>query len=81
MQKLSCILSINNLRSAYYVYYHLFVKYGIIYWGNTSDSHEVFVMQNKLIRIMMGVGLIHICRDMFKKIGILPVPCVYMCSQ
>jgi hypothetical protein len=54
MRKLSYILSIKNLKSVYYAHCHSLVKYGIIYWGNTSDS-QVFVMQKK-IRIMMGVG-------------------------
>jgi hypothetical protein len=31
MRKLSYVLSINNLKSVYYAYYHSLVKYGIIY--------------------------------------------------
>jgi hypothetical protein len=56
------------------------VKYRIIYWGNTSDSHKVFVIQKKIIRMMMGVGPNHTCRGLFKKLGILPIPCVYLLS-
>jgi hypothetical protein len=37
-------------------------------------------MQKKLIRIMMGVGPTHTCRDLFKKLAILPIPCVYVLS-
>jgi hypothetical protein len=47
MQKLSYVLSINNLKSVYYAYYHTLIKYGIIYWGNTPDCHKVFLMQKK----------------------------------
>jgi hypothetical protein len=56
------------------------VKYGIIYWGNTPDSHKVFLMQKKIIRIMMGVGPTHSCHDLFKKLEIFPIPCVYLLS-
>jgi hypothetical protein len=57
------------------------VKYGIIvYLGNTSDSHKVFLMQKKIIRIMMRVGPTHIYRDLFKKLGILPIPRVHLHS-
>jgi hypothetical protein len=56
------------------------VKYGIIYWGNTRDSHKVFLMQKKIVRITMGVGPTHSCRDQFKKLEILPIPCVYLLS-
>jgi hypothetical protein len=55
------MLNINNLKLVYYVYYHSLVKYGIIYWGNTSDSYKVFVMQKKVIRKVMGVGPTHTC--------------------
>jgi hypothetical protein len=74
------ILNINNLKAVYYAYYYSLVKYGIIYWGNTSDSHKIFVIQKKIIRIMMGVGLNHTCRGLFKKLGILPIPCVCLLS-
>jgi hypothetical protein len=56
------------------------VKYGIIFWGNTSDSHKVFVIQKRIIRIMNGVDPTHTCRDLFRKLEILPVPCVYLFS-
>jgi hypothetical protein len=49
----------------------------IIHWWNSSDSHKVFVMQKKIIRIMMGGGPMHTW-GLFKKLGILPIPCVYL---
>jgi hypothetical protein len=81
MQKLSYILSIDNLKSVYYVYCHSLVKYVIISWGKKSDSHKFFFMQKKKkIKIMMRVGPTHTCRNLFKKLGILPIPCVYLHS-
>jgi hypothetical protein len=80
IRKLSNILNLENLKVIYYAYYHSLVKYGIIFWGNTSDSHKVFVIQKRLIRIMMGVDSTHTCRDLFRKLEILPLPCVYLFS-
>jgi hypothetical protein len=80
MRKLYYILNINGLKTVYYAYYHSLVKYGIIYWGNTSDSNKVFVLQKKIITIMMGVSPTHTCRGLFKKLRILPIPCVYLFS-
>jgi hypothetical protein len=37
-------------------------------------------MQKKIIRIMMGVGPTQTCRDLFKKLGILAIPCLYVLS-
>jgi hypothetical protein len=81
MWDLKCenVLSINNLKSVYYAYYHTLIKYGIIYWGNTPDCHKVFLMQKEITR-MMGVGPTHSCHDLFKKLEILPIPCVYLLS-
>jgi hypothetical protein len=56
------------------------VKCGIIYWGNTSDSHKIFDIQKKIIRIMMGVGPNHTWKGLFKKLVILPIQCVYLLS-
>jgi hypothetical protein len=80
MRKLSYILSIKNLKSVYYAHCHSLVKYRIIYLGNTADSQKAFVMQKKIIRIIMGVGPTQTCRDLFKKFGILPIPYLYVLS-
>jgi hypothetical protein len=77
MRKLYYILNTNNLKA---VSYHSLVKYGIICWGNTSDSYKVFVIQKKIIRIMMGVSPNHTRRGLFKKLAILQIPCVYLLS-
>jgi hypothetical protein len=54
MRKLYYILNINDLKTVYYAYYHSFVKYGIIYWGNASGSNKVFILPKKIIRITGG---------------------------
>jgi hypothetical protein len=33
-----------------------------------------------IIKIMRGVGPIQTCQDLFKKLGILPIPCLYVLS-
>jgi hypothetical protein len=78
MRKLYYILNINGLKIVYYAIYQSLVKYGITYWGNTADSNKVFVLQKKMIRIIMGVGPTHSCRELFKQLSILPIPCVYI---
>jgi hypothetical protein len=37
-------------------------------------------MQKKIIRIMIGVGPTHTCQSLFKKLGIMTIPCVYLFS-
>jgi hypothetical protein len=55
------------------------MKYGII-WGNSSNSKRIFTLQKKIIRIMAGAKPRNLCRSLFKKLGILPLPCGYIFS-
>jgi hypothetical protein len=32
----------DTLKSIYFAYFHSLMKYGIIFWGNSSDSKKVF---------------------------------------
>jgi hypothetical protein len=56
------------------------MKYGIIFWGNSSDSKKVFILQKKIIRIMMSVKSRNSCRDPFKRLQILTFTYEYMYS-
>jgi len=48
------ISNINTLKSIFYAYFHCIIKYGIIFWGNSSNSGKIFTLQKKNIRIMTG---------------------------
>jgi len=41
------ISNINSLKSIYYAYFHSITKYGIIFWGNSSNSGKIFTVQKK----------------------------------
>jgi hypothetical protein len=47
--------NINTLKSVYYAYFHSVIKYGIIFWGNSSNSGKIFTLKKKIIRIMAGI--------------------------
>jgi hypothetical protein len=56
------------------------MKYGIIFWGNSSDSKKEFTLQKKIVRIMVGVKPQNSYRDLFKRLQILPLPSEYIFS-
>jgi hypothetical protein len=56
------------------------MRYGIIFWGNSSDSSIIFRIQKKAIRIMEGCGNRVLCRNLFEKLQILPLTSQYMIS-
>jgi hypothetical protein len=41
-------------------------------WGNSTESAKIFKMQKRAIRIISGMKKRHSCRDLFKKLKILP---------
>ena len=49
-------MSVSSLKLIYYTFFHSFMSYGIIFWGNLSHSSIIFRIQKKAIRIMEGGG-------------------------
>jgi hypothetical protein len=66
-------LSLDSLKLIYYSYFHSILTYGIIFWGNTPYSNVIFRIQNKIVRIMVGVRNRDSWREYFKRIKILPL--------
>jgi hypothetical protein len=56
------------------------MSYEIIFWGNLLHSSIIFRIQKKAIRIMEGCGNRILCRNLFKKLQILPLTAQYMLS-
>jgi hypothetical protein len=74
------ISNINNLKLIYFPYFHSIVQYGIIVWGNSTNSRKIFTLQKKAVRIMVGAHPRTPCRSLFKKLEILSLPCQYIFS-
>lgn len=63
------------------VYHALFeshLRYGIIFWGNATDSIHIFRLQKRAIRIIMKLPFRSSCKIYFKRMEILPLPCQYI---
>jgi hypothetical protein len=67
-----------NLKSIYYSYFHSLMTYGIIFWGNSTHSIHVFWLQKRVIRIITDSRPRDSCRQLFKKLGILPLMLPYI---
>jgi hypothetical protein len=73
-------MSQDTLVMVYYEYFHSIMSYGIIFWGNSSYSINVFRLQKKVIRIITGICSRDSCRDHFKRLKILPFQSQYVFS-
>jgi hypothetical protein len=70
-------MSLDVLRSTYFLYAHSVISYAIISGGNSSQSEEVFKIQK---RIIMNSSKNASCRQLFKDLNILPIQSQYIFS-
>jgi hypothetical protein len=73
-------LTTDILRMVYFAYFHPILQYGIIFWGNLAHAQQIFKLQKRVVRVMSGMGPRSSCRNLFKKLNVLPVPCQYILS-
>jgi hypothetical protein len=57
------------------------MTYGIIFWGNSPYSIEIFRMQNRIIRIITNSAKSASCHTLFKELNILPLQAQYILSM
>ena len=70
----------NAIIMIYLSLFHTVMTYGIISWGNSSHSPQVFRMQKRPIRIIMGCGNRESCRNLVNGLNILPLMSQYILS-
>jgi hypothetical protein len=74
-------MSASSIKVIYYAFFHLAMSYGIIFWGNSSHSSIIFrIQKKKAIIITEGCGNRVLCRNVFKKLQILPLTSQYVLS-
>jgi hypothetical protein len=71
---------LNMLKMIYFAYFHSIIHYGIVFWGNSTESKKVFLAQKKVIRIMIGSRPRTSCKPLFQSLGILTIPSQYILS-
>lgn len=76
--KTRSILNISALKSIYYGYIYPHLKYGIICWGNSNKAHDIFKIQKRAIRNIVGANKMDSCKPHFKTLGILTVYSIYI---
>jgi hypothetical protein len=74
------LMSTETLRMAYFAYVHSILSFGIIFWGNQPHSDKIFKLQKRVIRIITQSRMRDSCRDLFKRLSILPLYSQYIFS-
>jgi hypothetical protein len=81
IRSLKSVISTMDLRTIYFPYVHSIITYGIIFWGNSSNSCNIFKLRKRAIRIIMNVGNRISHHESFKKLNILPLYPQYILSS
>jgi hypothetical protein len=69
-----------NILKMIYFSFHSVTTYGLVFWGHSPDSVKIFMLQKKIIRIILGCRSRESCRELLMKLKILPVPSQYILS-
>ena len=72
IRSLKQLLNLETLK-AYFSFVHSILSYGIIFWGISNYSKNIFRIQKRIIRIIMNVDGRTSCRGLFNQLGILPL--------
>lgn len=72
--------SLKTLRMIYFAYFHSILEYGIIFWGNSTESKKIFLVQKRIIRIMTGSKTRASCKSLYQSLGILTLTSQYILS-
>jgi hypothetical protein len=49
-------MSSSSLAMVYYSLFHTTLSYGIIFWGQSTNSNKLFMLQKRVVQVMTGYG-------------------------
>jgi hypothetical protein len=80
MRSIKPYVFVNTLKTVYHSYLNSIINDGLPFWGNSPHSIKIFRMQRNAIRIMLGCKKRVSCRNLFRKLEILPLASQYILS-
>lgn len=78
LRKLRPLISHKILKQVYFAHFHSVMSYGVILWGNSTDSHRAFILQKRALRIIDEAKPRTSCRSVFKKHSIMTIYSLYI---
>jgi hypothetical protein len=66
------------LRTIYFASFHVHLRYCLTLWGGDPESIRIFPLHKKATRIINKAVSHDSCRNLFKDLNILPLPCLYI---
>jgi hypothetical protein len=78
LRRLATLVNKSTALTAYHGYVASVLRYGLLLWGNSCDINRVFVSQKKCVRAICRLPPRTSCRPLFKDLGILTLPSLYI---
>lgn len=78
LYKLSRSANQHTVLTAYHSYVESVLRYGLIFWGNSTDKNDVFIAQKKCVRAIRGLYPRDSCRSHFYDLKLLTFPSLYI---
>lgn len=75
---LSRYLDLNSLRSVYFANFESKFRYAIVFYGASSESKRISIIQKKVLRAILHLSFRETCRGSFKANKILTFTAVYI---
>lgn len=72
------VSNISAVLTVYHAYVGSSLKYGIMFWGNSTDKDRPFIAQKRCIRAIAGIKVPDTCKPYFVKYKILTLPSIYI---
>ena len=78
INSLKCVTSRHILRNMCLAYFHVHLRCGLTFCGGDNESKRICKLQIKVVRIINSTGQNVSCRNLFRDLNILPVPCLHI---
>ena len=78
LRTLSPICSIDVLKIVYHSCVESIMRYGIPFWGTSPKLKNIFILQKRILKIMLRTPIRTPSKEIFNTLEILPVACLYI---
>lgn len=80
LSRLAPTLTSENLKKAYFGYFHSLLIQGVDLWATSAGRDRLFKLQKRALRIIDRKPTDHPAQELFRKHRILTLPCVFILS-
>jgi hypothetical protein len=80
MLNIKHFMSQDTIRKIYFSYFYSILLYGVILWGNSAYSCNIFKIQKSILRIIINARNQDSCGQLFKNLKILSLKLQYIFS-